>query len=61
MSGDELATGGWAHLKQADCRRTAKLIIEIALEFELGWRAGKVFLEVVRRFRPKGIAEDGDR
>jgi hypothetical protein len=31
------------------------------LEFELGWRAGKVFLEVVRRFRPKGIAEDGGR
>jgi hypothetical protein len=31
------------------------------LEFELGWRAGKVILEVVRRFRPKGIAEDGGR
>ena len=35
-SGGELATGGWAHLKRVDCRRTARLIIEISLELELG-------------------------
>ena len=29
MSRGELATGGWAHLKRADYRRAARLIIEI--------------------------------
>ena len=36
MSRGELATGGWAHLKQADCHQTAKLIIKVSLELELG-------------------------
>jgi hypothetical protein len=28
VPGGELATGGWAHLRQADCPRTTRLIIE---------------------------------
>ena len=40
MSGGELATGGWAHLKRPDCHRTARLIIDILLELELGVAGG---------------------
>jgi Ankyrin repeat len=29
VSRDELATGGWAQLKRADCHRTARLIIDL--------------------------------
>ena len=36
VSRGELATGGWAHSKQADCHRTTQLIIEVLLELELG-------------------------
>ena len=31
VSGRELATGGRAHLKWADCRRTARFIIEVSV------------------------------
>ena len=38
VSGGKLARGGWAqgwaHLKRADCSRTARLIIEIILEIQ---------------------------
>jgi hypothetical protein len=40
VSGGELATGGWAHLKRADCCRTVRLIIEVSLELELGVAGG---------------------
>jgi hypothetical protein len=44
-SGGELATGratgGWAHLKRADCRRTARFIIEVSLELEPGVAGGQ--------------------
>jgi hypothetical protein len=41
VSGGELATGGW-DLKRADCRWTARLIIEIGLEIrQLGVAGGQ--------------------
>ena len=40
MSGGELATGRWAHLKRPDCHRTTRLIIDILLELELGVAGG---------------------
>ena len=36
MSGGKLVPGGWAHLKRPDCHQTARLIIDILLELELG-------------------------
>jgi hypothetical protein len=36
VSGGELATGGWTHLKLADGRRIARLIIKVSLELKLG-------------------------
>jgi hypothetical protein len=49
LSRDELATGGWAHLKRDDCHWTARLIIEVSsgnLNWE--WWVGKT--EAARRF-----------
>ena len=40
VSRGELATGGWAHLKRADCHRTARVITEVSLELELGVMGG---------------------
>ena len=41
VSGGELATSGWADLKRADCRPTARLIIEVALKLGLGVAGGR--------------------
>jgi hypothetical protein len=48
-----------AHLKRADCRRTAKLIIELL--WNSNWAGGreKVSLEVVRRFFEPSEGESG--
>ena len=40
MSGDKLATGGWAHPKRVDHHWTVGLIIEVSLELELGVAGG---------------------
>ena len=57
MSGCELAMGGWAHLKRADCRRTARLIVDVSLELELGVAGGKNKVE--RRFFEPSKGESG--
>jgi hypothetical protein len=40
MSGGELATGGWTNQKQVDHHWTARLIIKVSLELELGVAGG---------------------
>ena len=48
-------TGGWAHLNQADCRRTARLIIDWNLHWK--WRVGEI--EAKRRFCELSKGESG--
>ena len=59
--GGKLASGRWAHLKQADCPRTARLIIDKRYRFILRfgnweWRAGKN--EAAGRFFEPSFKED---
>jgi hypothetical protein len=49
--------GGWAHLKRADCRRTARLIVDVSLGLELEVAGGKNKVE--RRFFEPSKGESG--
>ena len=49
LSRGELATGGWTHLKRADCHWTAQLIIEVLSE-TLNWEWWVGGIEAAQRF-----------
>ena len=59
VSGRELATGGRAHLKWADCRRTARFIIEVSVWLELGGVWAKLKRNEGSLNRPKAKAPAG--
>ena len=62
MSRGELATGGWTHLKRADCHWTARFIIEVSfgtLTGSGGWVKLKRHGGSLNH--PKGKQEDGGR
>ena len=57
LSRGELASGGWAHLKRADCHWTARLIIEVSFGTLNEWWVGKI--EAARRFFEPSKGEAG--